>query len=556
NWTAPAFLVCGDDLPGVLSGVASSRDAGSPRGWASISFDDRDYSTRVDLAPGYALTLDWDRIDDAWYFRGRDRGAYHTCGDKDYRNCPSIGPILEPYAGKNRARSWSNGTLVFKPDLRAEGGAAGLSETDNLAQEGGILKPKDASRPASFVVEMASPYVVAKASAKIACEDAKIEVSVDGKTWKPAAAGDLTKEVAGSYRYRIRVTFDKPVAGIEVTSIVQHNQEALPYLAPGMNRIAITAANPEALAGAGGKSRLAVTYGYALGFRNVTPEEICERGAEIARAHFAEWSETPIVVRKIVDTFPATLEIPIPTPKGKQPVYPRMLFLRREVLAPGQEPMSVPAPPSAPAAGPDQTLATLPNPWLIGCRKPPARAERPTKSTTTPLPRVSYVNMAGEVFPHQFVKWLKDNSNAWVHLIGVDVAGAGGVRLPAAKDLASAKLAFFVWECHDQADMQVAAVRLKAPFEAGKPYDFKNLGDVAGTTIVRKGKGRDEPFDPPVRYEIDVTKAVRAWANGEPANGLALRIIPNRGVDDGWTVRFTPDRAKPPELMITTYADR
>ena len=30
NWTAPAFLVCGDTLEGVLSGIRSSRNAGSP----------------------------------------------------------------------------------------------------------------------------------------------------------------------------------------------------------------------------------------------------------------------------------------------------------------------------------------------------------------------------------------------------------------------------------------------------------------------------------------------------------------------------------------------
>ena len=61
----------------------------------------------------------------------------------------------------------------------------------------------------------------------------------------------------------------------------------------------------------------------------------------------------------------------------------------------------------------------------------------------------------------------------------------------------------------------------------------------AGTTIVKKSKN-SEKYDPPLRYEINVTKAVRRWANGEKPYGLALRIVPNRGVDDGWTVRFTP----------------
>ena len=92
-------MVCGDDLPGLLQGIRSSNNAGSPRGWASVQFDDPKYTTAVNLAPGYCLTLDWDRIDDAWYFRGSKQSPRHTCGDKDYRNCPTVGPLIEPYHG-------------------------------------------------------------------------------------------------------------------------------------------------------------------------------------------------------------------------------------------------------------------------------------------------------------------------------------------------------------------------------------------------------------------------------------------------------------------------
>ena len=42
---------------------------------------------------------------------------------------------------------------------------------------------------------------------------------------------------------------------------------------------------------------------------------------------------------------------------------------------------------------------------------------------------------------------------------------------------------------------------------------------------------------------------------GDACHGLAVRIVPNRGVDDGWTVRFTPDQDKPAELEIATYAE-
>jgi hypothetical protein len=276
-----------------------------------------------------------------------------------------------------------------------------------------------------------------------------------------------------------------------------------------------------------------------------------DRDAEITRAHYATWSETPVVVQKTITQLPATLEIPIPTPNGKRPVYPRMLFLRREVVAPGEEPMAVPTQSSVPQVGPDEYLAEVPDPWLIGTGKPMTAEDRPTKVKLVPVARTSYVSKQGEVFEHQFIKWLKDDSNAWILLVDFDLAD-----LPDPKTLASAKLAVYVHEAHDRAPMQAAAVALGAPFEPGQPYDFSKLERVVGTTIVARGEGPGAPFVPPRRYEIDVTGAVRGWARGQPRHGLALRIIPNRAVDDGWTVRFTPVKDTPAELTIASYADR
>lgn len=62
------------------------------------------------------------------------------------------------------------------------------------------------------------------------------------------------------------------------------------------------------------------------------------------------------------------------------------------------------------------------------------------------------------------------------------------------------------------------------------------------------------PFLSPKVYHLDVTRATRALArNG--GNGFALRIVPNRAVDDGWTVRFTPRADAPPILVIKVLAD-
>jgi hypothetical protein len=544
NWTAPAFLVCGDTLEGVLSGVRSSRNAGSPRGWGGIQFDDPSYSTDVNLRPGLALTLDWSKTDDGFYFGNSSRGPEHTCGDKDYRNCASIGPLLEPYAALGQKRSWSNGTLIFRPDLRSQAALAGFLQLENAHWRDDKLQPNEAGRSAVAVVEMSSPYVVTKAFGSVACEGAKIEVSKDGKAWTPVELSDFSAAVRGSYRYQLRITFSQPLTAVEITSVVQHNQESLPYLAPGRNKITITAADPQSL----GDNRLVVTYAYCLGARDLTPEQVFERDAEIARAHFATWSDPPIVVQQTISQLPATIEIPVPTPRGKQPVYPRMLFLRRELLASGQSPLPVPVAPSTPAVGADEYLADVPNPWRIGSGKPLTADPRPTTARVYPAARISYVSKGGETFSHRFIKWLKDDSDAWIVL-----ADFGLTELPEPKSLASAKLIVHVVEAHDRAPMQAAAVQLDAPFTTGTPFDFAKLGRIAGTTIVAQGGGPDARFVPPRRYEIDVTRLVRAWATGQPQHGLALRIVPNRGVDDGWTVRFTPDQDKPVELEVQCY---
>jgi hypothetical protein len=394
---------------------------------------------------------------------------------------------------------------------------------------------------------MASPYVAVRASGEVASPGAKVEVSEDLSNWKPVDIANFADAVVGRYRYYVRITFEQPVTALKLESLVQHNQEALPYLAPGNNKITVTAANPNSLA----NNRLLVTYAYCLGSRDRTPEEIFDRDAEICRAHYAQWSGIPIVVQRVIDKFPATLEIPIPTPTGKQPVYPRMVFLRREVLSPGQQPLPVPVPPTQPKVGPDEVLATLPNPWTIGTAQPPKMDDRPTKAAVYPPTKVGYVSKQGEVFTHHFIKWLKDNSDAWILLVDFDT-----LKLPDPKQLAAAKLVVYVIESHDKAPMQVAAVSLKAPFDPEKAYNFDGLGDTLGWTIFAKGGGPDVFFDPPRVYELDVTREVRAWSRGEKTpHGLAVRIIPNRGVDDGWTVRFSPAKDKPVELKIETFAD-
>ncbi len=127
-----------------------------------------DYSSDVNLGCGYSLSLDWDKVDEGWYFRGRKQGPRHTCGDKDYRNCAAIGPpLLEPYAGLADQRTWSNGTFSFRPDFSSDACLESLKDAENITIKGSKLVPTKSDKPGRFVVEMTSPYVTSKASIRI-----------------------------------------------------------------------------------------------------------------------------------------------------------------------------------------------------------------------------------------------------------------------------------------------------------------------------------------------------------------------------------------------------
>ena len=385
NWTAPAFLVCGDSAPGVISGCKGRRPGRDNRSWMGIKHAEDGYNTNVNLGVGYSLELMWKPIKGAHWFRGRKRVPYHSCGDKDYRNCPAIGPVLEPYRylHPRGSRTYANGRLIFAPDMSNDAFLTALAAKDNVKLANGALTPADPSKPASITVYFQAPYIFTRAKGSAEGVESA-EISTDGgKTFKAIDLANFDDAVGGKYACLVRLGFKKALRNLRIEIIVQHNRCALPYLSPGPNKVTVSVADPKAL----GNNRLVVTYAYALGSRSVSYEELCDMGAEVARCHKASWSDKPTVVQKAFTAadLPATIDIPVPTPKGKYPVYPRMLFLRREVIAPGSKPMPLP-PDALPAkVGPNQELKTLPNPFLIGTQKPPKRVERPKVTKKIPM---------------------------------------------------------------------------------------------------------------------------------------------------------------------------
>jgi len=388
NWTAPALFVCGDSPEGVISGVKGRGTPSQPnkkRGHMGIGFDEKGYNTDVDLAAGWSLELMWKALPDCWYWMGAKRHPYHSCTDKDFRNCPAIGPVLEPYVGvyePRGRRTYANGVLIFQPDLSSDALLRGLAASENVKVAAGQLRPADPSRPASMTVELKLPYVFVKATGQADGVD-KAEISSDGETFQQVELKDFSKAVNGKYSCLLRLTVKQALRKLRIEVIVQHNRCALPYLSPGRNRITVSVADARQL----GRNRLVVTYAYCLGRRDRSYEQIAERGAELARAHYAAWSDTPTVVRKIFKAadLPATFTIDVPTPKDKHPVYPRMLLLRREVIPPGAKPTPLPPGAVEPKMGPNDVLKTMPNPFLMGIAKPPRKVERPIATKRLPL---------------------------------------------------------------------------------------------------------------------------------------------------------------------------
>ena len=274
NWCAPCFFNCGDEPKDLPAGLKSSRPAGSPTGWASIDFDSPNYSTDVNLGPGYSLTLGWAPIKGAHWWNGRKYVPAHGCSDKDYRNCPAIGPVLEPYNRTNgQRRSFANGKLVFAPDFANPSFLAGLAGQENalfiLNTQGssaterpiGCILPADRAKPVSITVELKSPYIMTCASGQ-ADKDVKAEISLDaGKTFKPIQLNDFSEEVGGKYQCLVKITFTKELRSLKLEAIVQCNPGSLPYLSPGKNKIAVAVADPREL----GSGQLVVTYAYQPG---------------------------------------------------------------------------------------------------------------------------------------------------------------------------------------------------------------------------------------------------------------------------------------------------
>ena len=371
NWTAPALLVCGDELKYCLwlrhTGLGPESNKPDP------SWNAANYSAEVNLRPGLALENTWDQLAppaESWPIKD-NVAVGHDCGNKDLCNDPAAGPVLEPYF--QRVRSYSNGRLICAPDFNSAAVMQSFVAKENAKYDKGAIVPENAKLPASVTVALDSPFLVVRAGGVADGAD-KIEVSTDGgKGFFQADLKNLTPAVKNQLSVWVRVTFKTALKSLRIEEIVMNNAGVLPYLSPGRNKVSVTVADPKSL----GENKLVITYAYAPGYRDKSFDALYKEGKRLFAQHDAHWStQSPTVVQKTYSAgeLPATFEIDVHTPKGKYAVYPRMLFLRREVVSAGGKPLPLPAGGHAPRMEKDDELQTLPNPYLIGTQPPPAIA--------------------------------------------------------------------------------------------------------------------------------------------------------------------------------------
>lgn len=550
NWMAPAFLSCGDTIEDVIAGLKTHKTGGPENGWAGINHASGGYSADVDLAPGFSLTNKWADVEGGWFWSGSKIAPQHTCGNKDLRNSPDAGLIMEPYA--QRVRGFADGNLLFAPDFGNAAFLKSFSAKENVRYSDGALLPEKPGMPASVTLLLRSPYIMTKAVATGEGADT-LEISTDsGKTFKPAAMGDFSDAVRGQVDVLVRIGFKNALKSLKLDVLVQNNPGSLPYLSPGKNVIQVSVAEATAL----GDNKLVVTYAYAPGFRSKSFEQLCVEDKELAKQHNATWAERPVVVQKVFGArdLPAKFDIDIPTPADKFPVYPRMIFVRREIIASNSKPLALPENAQTPTAGPNDVLKTLPNPFLMGSQPPPARVVRAVKTIRVPLIPGRFVSQGGAPVANDQLTWPKNAAEeskvpTVALLIGGDLK-----NLPALKTFASARLVFGAARAHDAAPAKVAVVTQKMLFSGDGKFDFANLGDVLGSVIVPKMNAGEKVWLPAKEFKIDITRTIRSVISEEAKfNGFALRVMPDRGVDDGYTVRVSFPQPPVVYLEIDTY---
>lgn len=303
---ARQHLCCGDTEDGVVSGCKSRKVVGDSKGWASVTWRDQDYSPLLTLPVGSVLRLDWASEPDGFAVKGRP--PQHTCGIKDFRADPELGPVIEHYGPRN----WSNGRFIYEPDFSKQSTLSDLELRDAKVQDGKIVATGKTGI-AIFKIQLPYPFVNASVETHFEGAEGKTEVSVDdGKIWKIPSGKNLSDIVKQRYSILTKVEFPAVLKKFKFTGLVEHNRGALPYLVVGKNNITVNADQPLPSG-----CYLEVTYAF----------QECEAPAN--RNQFdgkgLKYSDIKTITKRITSV-PYSFDI---TAGGNSP--PKMLYIERAV---------------------------------------------------------------------------------------------------------------------------------------------------------------------------------------------------------------------------------
>ncbi len=223
---AREHLCCGDTAEGIISGVKSRKNEGNSKGWASVTWRDEGWNPSLRLPCGASLRLEWKSADKGFAVAGKP--PQHSCGLKDFRDNPVLGPLLEHYGPRN----WSNGLMLYAPDFSQSADVADIELTNAKSVGGKIV----ATGNGSAVFRLPLPYAYVSATLETTfAGDGKLSLSTDGgKTWKPC---DASPNVRQKYDVCIKVEFTGALEKFRFDALVEHNRGVQPYLVSGKNHV-------------------------------------------------------------------------------------------------------------------------------------------------------------------------------------------------------------------------------------------------------------------------------------------------------------------------------
>jgi len=232
---ADHYLCCGDSAEGVVEGIGTSKPLPPSKpeeGWASVTGRDQGYDPALRLPGGATLRLEWKGEPGKAAVGGR---TSHSCGTKDFRSDPVLGPVLEHYG----PRGHSNGRLVYAPDFSRKSDVADIELAGAAAKEGKLV----ATGQGIATFKMPLPYVTVEGRVEAGFDggEGKLSVSTDGgRSWQGIEGGDVSPLVRQKYDVRVKAEFRGALSKFRYEAVVEHNRSALPHLLPGANAVTVS----------------------------------------------------------------------------------------------------------------------------------------------------------------------------------------------------------------------------------------------------------------------------------------------------------------------------